>query len=233
VYQPVVDADTEELIGAEALLRWKNETQGVVPPDTFVPILEMDPLFPDLGEWILRTALEDAKKIMCTKPDFVINVNLSYVQLAQAGFTDRVWNALKATDFPAEHLCLEVTERCRLLDVALLRNVITTLRAGGVCVALDDFGTGYSSVGLVKNLPFDTIKIDRSFIQKIEEDTTEQKLVNNLADVARIFGAKVCVEGIETSGMRDILKGYGINCFQGYYYSKPVEIEEILAKYCG
>lgn len=233
VYQPVVDAATEDLIGAEALLRWKNEAHEVVPPDTFVPILEMDPLFPDLGEWILRTALEDAKKILRTKPNFMINVNLSYVQLAQAGFTDRVWNALKATDFPAEHLCLEVTERCRLLDVALLRNVITTLRAGGVCVALDDFGTGYSSVGLVKNLPFDTIKIDRSFIQKIEEDTTEQKLVNNLADVARIFGAKVCVEGIETSGMRDILKGYGINCFQGYYYSKPIEIEEILAKYCG
>lgn len=232
VYQPVVDADTEELIGAEALLRWKNETQGVVPPDTFVPVLEMDPLFPDLGEWILRTALEDAKKIMCNKPDFMINVNLSYVQLAQAGFTDRVWNALKTTGFPADHLCLEITERCRLLDVAMLRNVIVTLRAGGVRVALDDFGTGYSSIGLVKNLPFDTIKIDRSFIQKIEEDDTEQKLVNTLADVARIFGAKVCVEGIETSGMRDILKEYGINCFQGYYYSKPIEIEEILTKYC-
>ena len=99
-------------------------------------------------------------------------------------------------------------------------------------VALDDFGTGYSSIGLVKNLPFDTIKIDRSFIQRIEEDDTEQKLVNTLADVARIFGAKVCVEGIETSGMRDILKEYGINCFQGYYYSKPIEFEEIIKKYC-
>lgn len=232
VYQPVVDADTERLIGAEALLRWKNETYGVVPPDVFIPVLEMDPLFPELGEWILRTALEDAKKILCKKPDFVINVNLSYVQLEQAGFTDKVWNALKTTGFPADHLCLEITERCRLLDVDLLRNIITTLRAGGVRVALDDFGTGYSSIGLVKNLPFDTIKIDRAFIQKIEEDDTEQKLVNTLTDVARIFGAKVCVEGIETSGMRDILKEYEVDCFQGYYYSKPVEIKEIVGKYC-
>ena len=232
LYQPVVDAETEELIGAEALLRWKNEIYGVVPPDTFIPILEADPLFPDLGEWILITALEDARKILLKKPDFVINVNLSYVQVAQPDFIDKVWNALKITEFPADHLCLEITERCRLLDVNLLRNTIIALRARGVRIALDDFGTGYSSLGLVKNLPLDTIKIDRTFVQRIEEDDKEQKLVNNLADFARIFEAKVCVEGIETSGMRDILRKYGINSFQGYYYSKPIAYEEIITKYC-
>jgi EAL domain-containing protein (putative c-di-GMP-specific phosphodiesterase class I) len=114
----------------------------------------------------------------------------------------------------------------------LLRNTIIALRARGVRIALDDFGTGYSSLGLVKNLPLDTIKIDRTFVQRIEEDDKEQKLVNNLADFARIFEAKVCVEGIETSGMRDILREYGINCFQGYYYSKPIAYEEIITKYC-
>ena len=138
---------------------------------------------------------------------------------------------MKTVDFPPNHLCLEITERCRLLDEALLKNVITTLRAGGVRVALDDFGTGYSSIGLVKNLPFDTIKIDRAFIQKIEEDDKERKLVNNIANAAKIFDARVCVEGIETSGMRDILRKYGINSFQGYYYSKPIEIESIIAKF--
>lgn len=233
LYQPVVDTETERLIGAEALLRWKNEKYGVVPPDTFIPVLETDPLFPELGEWILRTALEDAKKFLQIKPDFIINVNLSYVQLKQANFTDKVWNVLKETGFPADHLCLEITERCRLLDEDLLRNVIISLRAGGVHVALDDFGTGYSSIGLMKNLPFDTIKIDRSFVSRIEEDETEQKLVNNLADSAKIFGTKVCVEGIETSGMRNILKEYGIHSLQGYYYSKPIEHEKLIAKYCG
>lgn len=232
LYQPVVDADTEELIGAEALLRWQNEEYGVVPPDAFISLLESDPLFPELGEWILRTALEDAKKILRKKPDFVVNVNLSYVQLEQADFTDKVWSILKITGFPADHLCFEITERCRLLDENLLKNIIITLRAGGVRIALDDFGTGYSSIGLLKNLPFDTIKIDRSFVQKIEEDDKERRLVNHLADAANIFEAKVCVEGIETPGMRDILREYGIHSFQGYYYSKPIEKEEVIAKYC-
>ena len=232
LYQPVVDAETEELIGADALLRWKNEVYGVVPPDTYISLLETDPLFPDLGEWILRTALEAAKKILLKKPDFIINVNLSYVQVEQADFTDMVRSALEATGFPADHLCLEITERCRLLDMELLQNVIVTLREYGVRIALDDFGTGYSSIGLMKNLPFDTIKIDRSIVQKIEEDDKERKLINNLAEVASIFGAKVCVEGIETSGMRDILREYGIHSFQGYYYSKPISNEEVIAKYC-
>ena len=111
----------------------------------------------------------------------------------------------------------------------LLRNVIVKLRAGGVRVALDDFGTGYSSVGLVKNLPFDTIKIDRSFVCDIEQDEKEKQLLNNFTDVAGTFGANVCVEGIETSGMRDIIKNYGIHSFQGYYYSKPISIEEFLS----
>ncbi len=233
LYQPVVDANTEELIGAEALLRWKNETYGVVPPDAFIPILETDPLFPELGEWILKTTLEDAKKILHKKPNFVVNVNLSYVQLAQIDFVDRVIDILEVTEFPADHLCLEITERCRLLDEELLKNVIEKLRARGIRVALDDFGTGYSSIGLLKSLPLDVIKIDRSFVQKIEEDDAERKLVISIADTAKIFGAKVCVEGIETAGMRDILRNYGIHSFQGYFYSKPIEKEEIIANYCA
>ncbi len=227
LYQPVVDADTEKIIGAEALLRWKSKKYGVVPPDSFIPILEGDPLFPDLGEWILKTATSDAKKILEKNPDFTLNVNLSYSQIEQPNFTDRVWDVLKETGFPADHLCLEITERCRLLDMDLLKNVIVTFRAGGVKIALDDFGTGYSSIGLVKNLPFDTIKIDRSFVQRIEEDDKERKLVSNFADAASTFGARVCVEGIETEGMRDILREYGIYSFQGYFYSKPIDIKEL------
>ncbi len=228
LYQPVVDADTEQLIGAEALLRWKNEEYGVVPPDSFIPVLEKDPQFPELGAWILRTAIEGAKRMRELVPDFVINVNLSYAQLEQANFTDMVWDVLKESDYPADHLCLEITERCRLLDMDLLRNVVVNLRAGGVKVALDDFGTGFSSIGLVKNLPFDTIKIDRSFVQKIEDDDKERRLVNNFTEAAGTFGAKVCVEGIETSGMRDILRKYEIQSFQGYYYSKPIELEQLI-----
>jgi EAL domain-containing protein (putative c-di-GMP-specific phosphodiesterase class I) len=227
VYQPVVDAATEKFIGAEALLRWKSDEYGMVPPNAFIPFLENDPLFPELGEWIIKTAIKDTRKILSVSNDFIVNVNLSYSQLERPDFTDSVLHMIRQGGIAPEHLCLEITERCRLLDMELLRNVIVKLRAGGVKVALDDFGTGYSSVGLVKNLPFDTIKIDRSFVLEIEQDEKEKRLLNNFTDMAGTFGAEVCVEGIET-GMRDIIRDYGIHSFQGYYYSKPVPLEELL-----
>ena len=229
LYQPVVDASTEKLIGAEALLRWRSKEYGVVPPDHFIPILEKDPLFCELGQWVLRTAINGAKLVMEENPDFMINVNLSYTQLEKPDFVDMVLRTLKEEGFPPNRLCLEITERCRLLDMYLLKNVIVNLRGRGVQIALDDFGTGFSSIGLVKNLPFDTIKIDRSFVLKIEEDEKDRELIKSFVSVASTFGAKVCVEGIETGGMRDILQAYHIQSFQGYYYAKPLELRDFLA----
>ncbi|MBR3538758.1 MAG: GGDEF and EAL domain-containing protein [Eubacterium sp.] len=228
LYQPVVDALSENLIGAEALLRWRNDKFNVVPPDQFIPLLESDPLFPELGEWILREALSAAKQILSHFPDFVMNVNLSYTQLERSDFCDVVIRAIREADYPAEHLCLEVTERCRLLDMDLLKNVLASLKSHGIRIALDDFGTGFSSVGLVKDLPFDIIKIDRSFVQQIENDDMERELMRHFSGLASSFGAKVCVEGIETEGMRDILQKYHVQSFQGYYYAKPLTLEDFL-----
>ena len=228
LYQPVVDAHTEKLIGAESLLRWKSEEYGMVPPDHFIPILEKDPFFCDLGEWILRTAVDATMRILPSNPDFVMNVNIAYTQLERNDFTDMVLRVLEETGCPPQHLCLEITERCRLLDMDRLKNVIVNLRAHGVLIALDDFGTGFSSLGVVKNLPFDIIKIDRSFVRKIEEDNKERELIKAFLDVAATFGAKVCVEGIETAGMRDILQRYNVRSFQGYYYSKPIPLDAFL-----
>ena len=229
LYQPVVDAKEEKLVGAEALLRWKSDEYGVVPPNHFIPLLERDPLFPELGQWILRRSLIDAKRVMEKYPEFHISVNLSYTQLERPDFVDRVLQILEETAFPPEHLCLEITERCRLLDLDLLKNIIVNLRGKGIRIALDDFGTGFSSVGLVKNLPFDTIKIDRSFVLKIEEDEKERGLMENFTGVASTYGAKVCVEGVETAGMRNILLQYRVQSLQGYYYAKPLSIEDFLA----
>ena len=228
MYQPVVDAKEEKLIGAEALLRWKNEEYGVIPPNHFIPLLERDPLFPELGLWILRSALTDAMRIREKYPDFDISVNLSYTQLEKPDFVDQVFRILDEVGYPPEHLCLEITERCRLLDLDLLKNSIVNLRGRGIRIALDDFGTGFSSVGLVKNLPFDTIKIDRSFVLKIEEDEKERGLMESFTDVASNYGAKVCVEGVETAGMRNILLQYRVQSLQGYFYAKPLIIEDFL-----
>ena len=228
VYQPVVDAQTERLIGAEALLRWKNDRYGIVPPDQFIPILESDPLFPELGEWIIWESLYAAKQMLRLHPDFVVNVNLSYTQLEKPDFVDMVLRILSDLDYPPEHVCFEVTERCRLMDMDLLKNVLASLKARGILVALDDFGTGFSSVGILKEIPFNTIKIDRSFVMAIEDNDTDRKIVQSIADLASIFGAKVCIEGIETEQMRNILMRYHVGSFQGYYYAKPLMIDEIL-----
>ena len=227
-YQPVVDARTERLTGAEALIRWQNAEYGMIMPDQFISLLEKDSLYPELGKWIIKKSITDAKPLLATNPDFVISVNLSYTQMERPDFTDIVLEILKEVDFPAQNLCLEVTERCRLLDLNLLKNVIIRLRSHGVKFALDDFGTGFSSVGLMKNLPFDTIKIDRSFVSRIEEDDTERLLIEHFINAASLFEAGVCVEGIETPGMRDILQSYKVKSFQGYYYSKPLAYEKFL-----
>ncbi len=228
LYQPVVDAETERLIGAEALLRWKSDRYGMVPPDQFLPILESDPLFPELGEWIIRESILAAKEILKRNPGFIINVNLSYTQLEKPDFADMVLQILNELEYPPEHLCFEVTERCRLLDLNLLKNVVVSLKSNGILVALDDFGTGFSAIGILKEIPVNIIKIDRSFVQMIEENEIDRKIVASIADLASIFGAKVCVEGIETAGMRDILKSYHVESFQGYYYAKPLLLEQFM-----
>ena len=231
LYQPVVDALTEKVIGAEALIRWKNEEYGMVPPDNFIPVLEKDPIFCELGQWILKTALLGAKKIREKHPDFIINVNLSYNQLEKPNFVDMVLETLDETGYPPEYLCLEITERCRLLDIDLLKNIVVNLRGRGVKIALDDFGTGFSSIGIVKSLPFDVIKIDRSLAMKIEENPTDRQLISAIVNMMKGFSTTVCVEGIETAAMRDILLNYEVDCLQGYYYSKPIPLDDFLEKY--
>ena len=226
MYQPVVDAETERLIGAEALLRWRDDKYGVVPPDQFIPLLETDPLFPQLGEWIIKESVFAAKQLLKTDPEFMMNVNLSYTQLERPDFEDMVFNILEEMQYPPEHLCFEITERCRLMDIEQLKNACANLKARGVLIALDDFGTGFSSVDIVKELPFDIIKIDRGFVKKIEENDVDRQLIKYFAGIASIFGAKVCVEGIETEGMRDILKKYNVESFQGYYYAKPLMLDQ-------
>lgn len=230
-YQPIVDADTEMITGAESLLRWKNAEYGIVPPVEFVDVLERDNLFPELGKWILRTALTDAKKFLGRYPGFVVNVNLSYTQLEKKDFVEDVLAILKETNFPPQNLCLEITERCRMLDMALLKDIFTALREHGIKIALDDFGTGFSSLGLLRELPVSTVKIDRSFVMNIEKDFSDQNTVRFISELANSFSSSVTAEGVETSEMRDFLLRFKIKSLQGYYYSKPIPVKEFLDKY--
>lgn len=230
-YQPIVDAATERVVGAEALIRWKNDEYGVVPPVQFVDVLEQDDLFPELGKWILHRAVLDSKQFLKRYPDFVVNVNLSYKQLEMRNFVDDVLNILKETEFPPQNLCLEITERCRLLDMSLLKKIFTALREKGVKIAIDDFGTGFSSLGVLRELPVTTVKIDRSFVMNIEQNHSDQNTVRFISELADSFSSSVTAEGIETPEMRDFLLRFKINSLQGFYYSKPLPLDEFMAKY--
>lgn len=230
-YQPIVNSHTEVWAGAEALIRWQNEDYGMVPPDTFIPLLERDALFPKLGRWILWRGMTDCRIIAAKDPEFLLNINLSYAQLEKADFADMVVELAKETGCPPQNVCLEITERCRFLDTGMLENIMYTLKGHGFKFALDDFGTGYSSLDIMKKLPFDTIKVDRAFVRHVTEDEQDKQLVSCITEMISIFGCRVCVEGIETEEMRDFLQQLPVSSFQGYLYSKPIPFGEFRRHY--
>ena len=227
-YQPIVYAKDERLKGAETLIRWRSEEFGTVPPNLFIPVLEGDSTYHMLGNWIVRQAMTDTKKILEKYPDFLMNVNLSYSQMNSPGFIEMLYESLKATGCPPEHICLELTERCRLIDMGQLRNLIEAMRDMGFRVALDDFGTGYSSLTLVNSIQLDTIKIDREFVKDIEESEAQRSFVKRITELLSTMADNVCIEGIESAKMRELLLESPVNSLQGYYYSRPVELPEFM-----
>ena len=230
-YQPIMNAETGTVSGCEALLRWYNPEYGLVPPNRFIPVIENDPSFFRLGEWILRKAMEDAKPFLKNYPDFELNVNISYNQLKRASFVETVRRNLEITGYPAKNLCLEITERCRLLDIRRLSLIGTQLQEMGVHFAIDDFGTGYSSVGILKQLKCDVVKIDKMFVDHIACRDEDARLLKALNEVAMIHGSTVCAEGVETQEQCEIIRKCGIHTVQGYYFSKPVPLETFQEKY--
>ncbi|OON87357.1 hypothetical protein BXO88_03530 [Oribacterium sp. C9] len=230
-YQPILDSRSEKLVGAEALIRWRDDDGNIVMPNDFIPIVENDSLFPELGEWILRHSMEQCLEIVRANPDFVLSVNLSYAQIQQMNFLNVVTRALEDTGYPAENLCLEITERCRLLDKELLKDISLNLKEKGIKIALDDFGTGFSSLELLQNLYIDVVKIDKQFVKNIVEDNKQLSLIKLVNKVAEVFGSLTCAEGVETVEMRDVLKACEVDKMQGYLYSKPVPMEVFKEKF--
>lgn len=229
-YQPIMYADSLKLKGVEALLRWKNDTYGLVPPIQFIPVLEQDAVFPILGKWILKQAMTDGRRLMERYPDIIININLSYAQLKTIGFVEEVLTLLGETGLPARNLCLEITERCRLVNKELLYDIITIFRSKGIKIALDDFGTGYSTLEILRELEVDTVKIDRGFVMNIETSSADQATLKCVSELASSFNADVCVEGVETVEMQDFIRQYRVSSLQGYYYSKPVPLDEFMSR---
>lgn len=230
-YQPIISLSTEKVIGAEALLRWKQEPYGLVPPDNFIPWLENDPVFIEVGNWVLRQALTETAPLRQADPDFIVNVNIANTQIEHRNFREDVLNIMAETNCPPKNLCLELTERCNRMDMAFLADELKFFRSHGITIAADDFGTGYSSLTLLLQLPIDELKVDRAFLSKLFIDPRYHNMMECIMYGSQKSGIRTCVEGVETKEQYELIASMGGDYYQGYYASKPVPIGEFLEFY--
>jgi diguanylate cyclase (GGDEF)-like protein len=227
-YQPIVAAESGAPIGVEALLRWNHPTRGMIPPSVFIPVAEEAGLMDQLGEFVLRRALADADRW----PSLYVSVNLSPLQVRDPGFVDLVASVLAEREFARTRLVLEVTEGVLIDDPDETRARLLALRKLGVRLALDDFGSGYSNLSYLQQLPFDKLKIDRSFVSSLGTSANGGVIVQAVIGLGRALGMDVVVEGVETEEQRVLLRLAGCNEMQGYLFARPapaVEIGQFLA----
>lgn len=224
-YQPKIDLTSGKIIGSEALLRWSNPELGNVPPFKFVPIAEECGLMTPIGEFVLRQSLEDMNRLRTEGHDLKIAVNVAPVQFQSIYFTDRTLGILGESGFPLDRLELEITESSVMDDPQRVMGQIMPIKEEGVLLAIDDFGTGYSSLNTLATMPFDTIKIDRSFVRDMAEDESQRAIVQLILMMARQLKMNTVVEGIETPLQFDQLRAWGATYAQGYLWSPPVEYD--------
>lgn len=217
-YQPIFDAKTQQVCGAEALVRWRHPVEGLLPPDRFIPLAEESGLMEPLGEWILERACTDAAK---WPSDVKVAVNLSAAQFRSGRLFDAILCALVDSELPPERLELEITESVLLHNAEDHIVTIQQLKNIGISIALDDFGTGYSSLSYLTKFPFDKIKIDRSFTQGLTERPDCAAIVASVLTLARGLDICVTAEGVETSQQFELLRATGIQQVQGYLFSRP------------
>ena len=221
-YQPLVDVQTEQIVGAEALIRWHSETDGEVSPGRFIPWIEVDTVYYELGKWFMRQALQDANEFRKILPGFIINVNITASQLERKEFRGDVCRIVEESGYPPQQLFMELTERCRHLDYDFMKKEMAFFHSKGIKLSLDDFGTGSSSLGLVMELPIDELKVDMSFVKDIQKKRVNQAMVKHIIQCANSLGLKTCIEGVENEELSIFLRPNEASYYQGYYYSKPV-----------
>lgn len=228
-YQPIINTVTGAIESVEALVRW-NHVDGVRYPDSFIEIAENSNLIGRLGEWVLldacRTGARWAAEGLTRTP---VAVNLSAVQLGMPGLLATIQLALAETGLPPELLELEITESVMIPNLEGSQEVLKRLREMGIRISIDDFGTGYTALHVLRHLPVDKLKIDRSFVSEIENGDMAPPIVKAVIEIARSFGLQVVAEGIETSGQLDCLRTLGADQVQGYFISRPKRLLDIEA----
>lgn len=227
-YQPIFSLESNEVRGAEALIRWENEKCGNVSPQQFIPIAEETGLIVSIGEWVLKTALQELKRWHLLGMDSMsISVNLSMRQFYQHNLIQMISETLMETGIEARFLTIEITESMTM-DVEAASIILHELKVLGVNISIDDFGTGYSSLNYLKRFPIDHLKIDRSFIRDITESKSDERIATTIILMAHNLGLSVIAEGVETAQQLEVLKQHGCNKAQGYFFSKPVSAQQFV-----
>jgi EAL domain-containing protein (putative c-di-GMP-specific phosphodiesterase class I) len=236
LYQPIVDLNTGDLAGFEALVRWHHPTRGMVSPMDFIPIAEETGLIIPIGTWVLQQSLRQARAWIDAgaNPDLFVSVNVSSRQLDGPSLPDIVRASLEANRLEPQRLKLEITESAVMRDFEVTLGLLNRLRASGAGLSLDDFGTGYSSLSLLKRLPIDTLKVDRSFVSSMGVDSAGVRMVEAILQLARLFRLKVVAEGIERNEEAEMLRALSCEYGQGWLFGKPLTadacMERLLAK---
>jgi len=232
VYQPQV-ADATSPVGVEALVRWQHETRGWIPPGRFIPVSEGNGMIIEIGHFVIDRALQDMTAVARTGKGraLKLSINVSIRQLQEAEFVRRLETSLASSGFPPENLTLEITEGIFIDDLQYMIPILYEIRRLGVRLSLDDFGTGYSSLSLLKQLPIDEMKIDKSFVDNIASNNEDKLMVLNIIDIAQNLNIDVVAEGIEQREQSRMLIELGCRLQQGYYYCRPVELDQLVS-YC-
>ncbi|MEO1172612.1 MAG: EAL domain-containing protein, partial [Myxococcota bacterium] len=228
-YQPVIQMDTGELVGCEALLRWHRRGSSFVVPDTFIPLAEETGLIIPIGRWALTEACNQVRALSQHRGQRLrLSVNISGRQFAQPDFADEVDAILRHSGVDPETVTLEITESVIMENPEFARGTLERLKSLHVGLAIDDFGTGYSSLSYLHKFPVDTLKVDRSFVRLLEHGGYELEIVKTIAHLARTLGLEVVAEGVETDAQRRILIDLGYRFGQGYIFAKPMNDRDIL-----
>ncbi|MDH3237574.1 MAG: EAL domain-containing protein [Deltaproteobacteria bacterium] len=226
-YQPEIDLQTGMIVGAEALVRWQNPDQGLVPPMQFIPLAEEIGAIVPMSEWVIRTACAQAKEWQEKGyMPFRISINVSARLFQQYDLTKTILDTLKATGLGPDSLELEITESVAMQNVQSSMEILWKLNGLSVRVAMDDFGTGYSSLAYLKKFPIHLLKIDRAFIKDLDKNPEDQTIVKAIIAMAHTLNIDVIAEGVERSEQKDLLKTFGCGFAQGFYFSKPLPVQD-------
>ncbi|MEV6847191.1 EAL domain-containing protein [Actinoplanes sp. NPDC051411] len=225
-YQPIVDLDGEHTVGVEALIRWRHPERGLLPPAAFLDLAEELGMLPEVGHWVLREACRQAVAWQEHTPGFELNVNLSASQLGNPALCDEVLEVLTSTGIPPHLLVLELTETVALTDLSESARILGSLKGLGVRIALDDFGTGFSSLSHLGVLPVDVVKIDKSFVQAMQE-SGGASVAEAVLQIARTFNLAPVAEGVEDAVQASRLRELDCAQAQGYHFAKPMPAGEV------